>query len=41
MKHVTTKWLHGARDRDGGHKRRMEAAAARHRRDGSHDDNTD
>jgi len=23
------KWLHGARDRDGDHKRRMEAAAAR------------
>ena len=25
---VTARWLHGARDRDGGHKRRMAAAAA-------------
>jgi len=30
LQHVTTKWLQGARDRDRGHKRRMEAAAARH-----------
>ena len=29
LQQVTTKWLHGARDRDGGHKRRLEAAAAR------------
>jgi len=29
LQHVTTKWLYGARDRDGGHKRRMQPAAAR------------
>jgi len=29
LQQVTMKWLNGARDRDGGHKRRMEAAAAR------------
>ena len=40
LQHVTTKWLHEARDRDGGHKRCMEAAAAR-RQPGMNDDNLD
>jgi len=40
LQHVTTKWLNEARDRDGGHKRCLEAAAAR-RQPGMNDDKLD